>query len=233
MFDKTKKKLIHFHTSGNIAEDFVASKKKKSRRLAAVIRLCFFGHLIGGAVCAAACYIFDRDSFVTLVLCAVIETVIAFFAAGGEMTTKASLVGIDLILAAAGTIKAVSSAGNERILYFVFGGAAILGAILAVAEMIAAHLRDYLLDFPAEKLKTEDVTPIEEKGAELSPISPSELIGRIEGVEKKPLNVAPKLSEMRKIAIKLNNILNGAPKTGEYTTFSKTEIDIDDDDNFE
>lgn len=231
MFEKTKKKLIHFNTSGNIAEDFLASKKKKCAMLRTLIRLCFFCHLIGGIACSAAGYVFDRNNFIALVVCAVIETVIAFFAAGGEMTTKASLVGIDIILSAAGTIKAVLSSEGERVLYFVYGGAAFIGVIMAFVGMIAAHLRDYLQDFPAEKLKTEDVTPLEIKDEELPSFElRMSIINSIEN-KKRPPAVQQNVGEMRELAGKLNTILNGDMKGGGFNPDIRVEIDIDSSDN--
>lgn len=227
MFEKTKKKLIHFNTSGNIAEDFTASKKKKSERLRAWIRLCFFCHIFGGTACAAVGYVLSRENFFTLLVCVVIEAVIAFFAAGGEMTTKAALVGIDLILAAAGTIKAVSGSENERVLFFIFGGAAIVGAVLAVAEMIAAHLRDYLRDFPAEKLKQEDITPVEIRSADQPSFElKMNIINSIER-KKMPPTVIPEVGEMRRLAAELNSILNGASAVAQY---KGAEINIEDSD---
>lgn len=239
MFENTKKKLIHFNTSGNIAEDFLASKNKKCAKLRALIRLCFFYHILGGIACAAAGYVFDGNNFVTLVLCAGIETVIAFFAAGGEMTTKASLVGIDIILVAGSTIKAFLSSGNERILYFVYGGAAIVGAALAIVEMIAAHLKDYLQDFPAEKLKEEDISPskieIKNKKSSISEeLSLYELrMSIIAGIENKkmPPSVITEVSEMRRLAGELNSILNSAVKGSGFIPDTRVEIDIEESDN--
>lgn len=232
MFEKTKKKLIHFNTSGNIAEDFAASKNQKCARLRGLIRLCFFYHLIMGIGCAAAGYAFDTDSFFTLMLCAVVDIVIAFFAAGGEMTTKAALVGIDIILAAGGTVKAVLSVGNVRVLYVIYGGAALIGAVMAVGEMIAAYLKDYLQDFPIEKLKKEDITLLEAGGED----SPSyelqmNILNSIENRKKQTSAIVPVTGNMRELAAILNGILNGDQKGKAYNPEAKRVINIEDSDN--
>ena len=39
---RIKKKLIHFYTSGNVAEDFVASRRKKVSVMRKIIRACFY-----------------------------------------------------------------------------------------------------------------------------------------------------------------------------------------------
>lgn len=242
MFEKTKKKLIHFDTSGNIEKDFLASKKKKSAGLRALIRLCFFFHLIGCIACAILGYVFDTDRFMQVAVCAGIDIVIAFFAAGGEMTTKASLVVIDIILAAAGAVNGFSSSENERFLYLLFSSAAICGAVLAVAEMIAAYLRDYLQDFPFEKLKKDDFNFVGKrtagrtagktaersvgKGSERSAVSSETGAAVAQSMgenAKMPIMTAPKISEMRELAKKLNAVLNGVP---EEHSIIKDEIDI-------
>ncbi len=48
---RIKKKLIHFYTSGNVAEDFVASRRKKVSVMRKIIRACFYLHCAAALLC--------------------------------------------------------------------------------------------------------------------------------------------------------------------------------------
>lgn len=209
MFENSKKKLIHFNTSGNIAEDFLAHKRKKSAKFRAVIRLCFLFHCIAAVLCVGAGYFFGAN-LVSIAVCAGIDIVIAFFAAGGEMTTKGALCGLDFVLAAGGVTAGLFSAGNERLAYFICAGTAVFIAAWAIAEMIAVHLRDYLQSFPVENLQQTDYSLM--SGAETKTISQSENSQVIENIKPAAVSeMPPKQSEMRELAQKLKEVLNSPP----------------------
>ena len=232
MFEKTKKKLIHFNTSGNIAEDFLASQRKKSASFRMIIRFCFFFHIIAGIACLGLGYALGAE-FVSIAVCAGIDIVIAFFAAGGEMTTKGSLVGIDVILAAAGITAGFLNAGfNEKIVYFSCGGIMAAAAIWAAAELIAAYLRNYLMNFQAENLCEDDYTLIKTKKSGTSD-SELNLNGTCESCENASDLQPPKKSEMFELAEKLSEILNTVPEKEDFVLNSAAEIEIDSHEKFE
>lgn len=215
MFENSKKKLIHFNTSGNIAEDFLAHKRKKSAGFRAVIRLCFLFHCIAAVLCVGAGYFFSAN-LVSIAVCAGIDIVIAFFAAGGEMTTKGALCGLDFVLAVGGVTAGLFSAGNERLAYFICAGTAVFIAAWAIAEMIAAHLRDYLQSFPVENLQQTDYSLM--SGAETKTISQSENSQVIENIKPAAVSeMPPKQSEMRELAQKLSEVLNAPPVNNELS----------------
>ena len=79
---KTKKKLIHFYTTGAVAEDFAASKKRKLAKLRKIIRTCFYVQLGVCVICAAIGFISGFSGAVPVAICTGILLVAAFFAAG-------------------------------------------------------------------------------------------------------------------------------------------------------
>ena len=230
MFEKTKKKLIHFNTSGNIAEDFVAYKRKKSASFRLVIRFCFFFHIIAVIACVGLGYTLGAG-FVPIVVCAGIDIVIAFFAAGGEMPVKGSLVGIDFILAAAGITAGFLNAGfNEKIVYFSCGGIMIISALWSIAELIAAYLRNYLQNYQVNNLRKEDYTLLETKKA--GPFEFESIITVREEIrENTPVILPPLTSEMRELANKLSDILNTVPEKEDYLSGNSAETDAQNHEN--
>lgn len=227
MFEKTKKKLIHFNTSGSIAEDFLASKRKKCARLRLLIRCCFIFHLVAAIACAGLDYFFGADYFIAIAVCAGIDVVMAFFAAGGETSVKAALVGLDAGLAAAGIITGILNGNGKGFVYFLFSGIMAVAALWAVAEMIAAYLRNYLQKFPVKNLRKEDYTLTGKPSG-----SPFELeLPRINGLDaddkKMPLSLPPLTSEMRELANKLSDILNNAPADDELGLDAAVEIEVE------
>lgn len=182
MFEKTKEKFLR----RALEDDFIEYKNRKCRAFRNVIRVCFFFHLVCGIACTAAWFALGFDYSANIAVCVGLDIVIAFFASGGEMTTKGSLVAIDIILAAAGIIYGILLSGNDRLICIVSGGAAIIGAVLGIAQMRAAYLRECLRSITSDG--TEKM-PVEKK------------------MNKK--NAAKVNSEMRELAKRLKDVLNG------------------------
>ncbi len=186
MFEKTKEKFL----SRALEDDFTEYKNRKCRAFRNVIRLCFFFHLICGLACTAAGFALGFEYSANIAVCVGLDIVIAFFASGGEMSTKGSLVALDIILAAGGITYGVLLSGNDRLICIASGASAIIGALLGTAQMRAVYLREYLRSITSD-------------GAEKMPV-------------KKKMNKKTAVavnSEMRELAKKFKDVLNGKPES--------------------
>ncbi len=186
MFEKTKEKFL----IRALEDDFTEYKNRKCRAFRNVIRVCFFFHLICGIACTAAGFALGFDYSANIAVCVGLDIVIAFFASGGEMTTKGSLVVLDIILAAGGIAYGILLSGNDRLICIASGVAAIIGALLGIAQMRAAYLREYLRSITSD-------------GAEKMPVEKK--------MNKKTAVVVN--SEMRELAKKLKDVLNSKPES--------------------
>lgn len=186
MFEKTKEKFL----SRALEDDFIEYKNRKCRAFRNVIRLCFFFHLVCGLASTAAGFALGFEYSANIAVCVGLDIVIAFFASGGEMTTKGSLVALDIILAAGGITYGVLLSGNDRLICIAGGAAAIIGALLGTVQMRAFYLREYLRSITSD-------------GAEKMPVKKK--------MNKK--NAVAVNSEMRQLAKKLNDVLNGNPQS--------------------
>lgn len=186
MFEKTKNKFL----SRALEDDFAEYKAEKCRAFRNVIRFCFFFHLVCGLACTAAGFALGFEYSANIAVCVGLDIVIAFFASGGEMTTKGSLVALDIILTAGGITYGVLLSENDRLICIACGAAAIIGALLGTAQMRAAYLREYLRSISSDRAEK---MPVEKK------------------MHKK--TAAKVNSEMRQLAKKLKDVLNGKPES--------------------
>lgn len=214
MMYKIKKKLIHFYTGGSVAEDFVASRRKKVSALRRMIRACFYIHCVSAAVCIAVAVLLKAGLFVVvpISLCALISVVLALFSVGEVMPVKTVLYVADLVFAAAAFISGALL--EAKTVFFVCGGIMIFAALAALAAFFAAVFREYLEDYSPRLIRREDYTLlsdyIDEEAADLPPMPmPITMITDEEDIPPLP----PLTSEMRELAKQMNDILRADPKT--------------------
>lgn len=200
---KIKKKLIHFYTSGNIAEDFVASRRKKVSALRKVIRACFYLHCAAALLCIGLSVLLgSAPVVVAITLCTVIAAWLALFAVGGSALMKLLLVAADIVLAAAGfTAGALTS---FKAAFFSSASVMVITSASAVALYIAARCRDYLESYSPRLIRRDDYTLLSNFAPE------SEDITLSADYVLPPL--PPLTSEMKELANQLKEILAAPPE---------------------
>lgn len=200
---KIKKKLIHFYTSGNIAEDFVASRRKKVSALRKIIRACFYLHCAAALLCIGLSILFGSGfEVVAITVCVVAAAWVALFAVGDVRTVKLLLIAVDLALAAAGF---VAGAVTVRGVFFGCGAVMVLVTLTAACSYFAARCKDYLEGYSPLLIRRDDYTLLPNFAPESEDILPT-----LDGEEIPPL--PPLTSEMRELARQLNGILNAPPE---------------------
>ncbi len=155
MLDKLKKRLIYFETDGNIISDFVASRLKKAGMLRRVTHSCFYMQCVSAVVsCAAGIWALPKAA---PVMCAAACLVIgaAFLALGGSGTLKI----ISLILNLVSAVVCFILGGFVLI---VCGCIMLLSAAAALAGIITAYLRTFLLEYSPLKITRADYTLTED-----------------------------------------------------------------------
>lgn len=198
---KTKKKLIHFYSSGAVAEDFAASKRRKLAKFRKIIRACFYVQLGVCVICAATGFISGFSGAVPVAVCAGILPVAAFFAAGGTTAVKILSCVLDFLAAAAGIIACVLT---REPVYAVCGGIMLLGFAAACVSLRYWFCKEFLAGYSARLIKREDYTLLRALSVEQPSDAP--LIENFTGDEEPPK--LPRLtSEMRELANRLSDIL--------------------------
>lgn len=197
---KIKKKLIHFYTSGNIAEDFVASRRKKVSALRKIIRICFYLHCAAALLCIGLSILLGSSlEVVGITVCTVAAAWVALFAVSGIGTVKLLLIAVDIVLAAAGF---VTGAFTLRAVYFCCGAIMIIAGVSAIFSYFAARCKDFLEGYSPRLIRRDDYTLMPNFSSETEDILPALYIDE----EVPPL--PPLTSEMRELAMQLNEVLN-------------------------
>ncbi|MBD5383619.1 MAG: hypothetical protein HDR72_01295 [Ruminococcaceae bacterium] len=201
---RIKKKLIHFYTSGNVAEDFVASRRKKVSAMRKIIRACFYLHCAAALLCIGLSILLGSGLEVVLItLFTVGAAWLALFAVGDTRTMKAVLIAADLALAAAGITVGVFV---EHKAAFISSGAIMLvSGIAAAISFFTSVCKDYLEDYSPRLIRRDDYTLLHSFAPETS-----EQIIPSRDEELPPL--PPLTSEMRELAKQLKDILCTPPE---------------------
>lgn len=141
MMYKTKKKLLHFYTHGNITEDFIAARRAKTAKLRKVIRMCFYLHCVLALVCILLSIIMQAGfDIVKISVCALTSVIFAFFAVGDLEHVKTISCAIDLAFAVGAFVTAAFS--PHKALYIVCGILmCVLGASMIASSLAAARKR--------------------------------------------------------------------------------------------
>lgn len=202
---KTKKKLIHFYTTGAVAEDFAASKKRKLAKLRKIIRACFYVQLGVCVICAAIGFIWGFSGAVPVAICTGILLVAAFFAAGGTTAVKTLSCILDFLVAAAGIVACILT---REPAYGVCGGIMLIGFAAACVSLRCWFCKEFLAGYSARLIKREDYTLLRALADEKPSDAP--IIENFTGDEELPK--LPQLtSEMRELANRLSDILRDSP----------------------
>ena len=196
---KIKKKLIHFYTTGNIAEDFVMSRRRKVAKFRKVIRTCFYLHCAAALLCIGLAILFGTGLEVVLItLGVVIAAWIALFSVGDVPRIKLLLIAYDLVLAAAGI--AIGNHVDHKAAFYSCSAVMIIAGIAAAFSYVAGRFKDYLESVSPRLIRRDDYTMLPNFAPETDDVilpSPDE--------ELPPL--PPLTSEMRELAIQFKEIL--------------------------
>ncbi len=199
MFNKIKKNLIHFSTSGNVTEDFVASRREKTRKFRQVIKTCFYVHCGVALVCiATAFFLTTGKTAVFVTLATLITAWISFFASGNNMPLKIVLCAADFVL---GTLfVTIGGVYTDKVL-ILCGIFVFIAGLFAVASYIAALCRKYLNEIHPKKIRRTDYTRYEE------PVLSTTTENITEEKNEDIPSLPPLTSDMRLLADKLRDVL--------------------------
>ncbi|MBD5129404.1 MAG: hypothetical protein HDT43_05720 [Ruminococcaceae bacterium] len=201
---RIKKKLIHFYTSGNIAEDFVASRRKKVSAMRKIIRACFYLHCAAALLCIGLSILLGSGLEVVIItLLTVAAAWLALFAVGDSRTIKAVLIAADLALAAAGI--AVGVLFEHKAAFICCGAIMLLAGIAAAVSFFTSICKDYLESVSPRLIRRDDYTLLHSFAPETG-----EQIILSRNEELPPL--PPLTSEMRELAKQLKDILCTVPE---------------------
>ena len=200
---KIKKKLIHFYTSGNIAEDFVASRRKKVSVLRKIIRACFYLHCAAALLCIGLSILLASGfEVVAITIFTVAAAWVALFAVGDVRMIKLLLIVTDLVLASAGfTVGTLT----EKMVFSICGAVMVIAMLASAISYFAARCKDYLESVSPRLIRRDDYTLLPNFAPESEDILPS-----LDNEELPPL--PPLTSEMRELARQLSDILNTPPE---------------------
>ncbi len=208
---KIKKKLLHFYTSGNVAEDFIAARRKKTAKFRRVIRVCFYLHCITALICIALSIILCAGfDIVKVSVCALASVVFAFFAVGDLEHVKTISCVIDFAFAAGAFVMAAF--GEHKTLYLTCG---ILMSVLGLSMIvsgIAGACKRYLDNVSPYMIRREDYTQLNEEIDDI-PDMPDfyDIPDMPENIEEDIPPMPPQNSKMRELADQVCEILCGEP----------------------
>ena len=202
---RIKKKLIHFYTSGNIAEDFVASRRKKVSAMRKIIRVCFYLHCAAALLCIGLSILLGSGLEVVLItLFTVGAAWLALFAVGDTRTLKAVLIAADLALAAAGIAIGVLVA-EHKAAFISCGAIMLLAGVAAAISFFSSICKDYLEGYSPRLIRRDDYTLLHSFAPETNE---QIILSRDEDLPPLP----PLTSEMRELAKQLKDILCAVPE---------------------
>ncbi len=158
MTEKFKKRLIHFKTHGNIIEDFVCARTKRTRALRRAIHACFYAQCAASVGCIAAAVAFDIGVAMAAVIAgAIASCVVAFIALGGGAAEKTILYLLDIVYA---IISFTAGAMGGGAAFFICGALMVFAAAVSFVGYYVSYLRDFLTDLSPAKLTKDDYTLI-------------------------------------------------------------------------
>lgn len=225
MLENIKKRIIHFYTHGNIIEDFVEARRRKTAKLRRIIRACFYIQCALAAGCIASALLMGTSGVSAIIAGAVAVCVVAFISLGGGTAEKTILYILDLAYAVICFI--VGGLGGSSA-FIVCGVLMLLSAGAALGGFFAAWCRQYLLDFSPARITRSDYTRLTAGLSEPPPEAPQ----MVPPPAPAPPPPPPK-SEMEMLAEKLSEILGAIPEIklsepaekGKENAKSDTEIE--------
>ncbi len=158
MNEKFKKRLIHFKTHGNIIEDFVCARTRRTRALRRAIHACFYAQCAAAVGCIIAAVAFDIGVAMAAVIAgALASCVVAFIALGGGAAEKTILYLLDIVYAIISFTAGIMGGGAA---FFLCGALMVLAAAVSFAGYYVSYLREFLTGFSPAKLTNDDYTLI-------------------------------------------------------------------------
>lgn len=200
---RIKKKLIHFYTTGSIAEDFVSSRRKKVAVMRRIIRGCFYLHCAAALLCIGLSILLGSGLEVVLItLFTVLAAWLALFAVGDPAPVKLALIGADALLAAAGYV--AGALAGHKAAFFSCAAVMTLAAASAVVLYVTSLCKSYLEGYSPRLVRRDDYTLLRNLAPETDEMLP------LRTGELPPL--PPLTSEMRELANQLKEILCAPPE---------------------
>lgn len=211
---RLKKRLLHFETNGNIAEDFIAARRGKLRILRRQIRKCFYIHCAAPALCVVAALIFGTlPDIIKIAVCALASMVFAVFAVGDHEYSKPIACAVDAAMAAAAILLAVFAKGGA--LYIICGVLMCLGLLPLLALTALGTFKRFLENYSPLSIRRDDYTLLNEVGyykltshprAAAATAATATVAAAVEADDDLP-PLPPLTSEMRELAGKVCEIL--------------------------
>lgn len=216
MMYKIKKKLLHFYTSGNVADDFIAARRRKNAKFRRVIRACFYLHCIVALVCITLsivlCAGFD---IVKISVCALASVVFAFFAVGDLEHVKTISCVIDFAFAAGAFVTSVF--GEHKTLYITCGILMSMLGLSMILSGIAGACKRYLDSVSPYMIRHDDYTRLNSEEIDDIPDMPDlydlyDIPDMPEDIEVEDIPPMPPInSRMRELADQVCEIICGEP----------------------
>lgn len=206
MIHKIKKKLIHFYTHGNIAEDFVASRRVKVNKFRKLIRACFYLHCAAALLCIVLSILLGAGSTVIYIaVCALLAAWFALFAVGDLLIMKIISPILDFVLATAAFV--ASGFVEPKSPLILSGIIMILSGIAAGGAVLVSLCKQFLEEYPPRLVRREDYTLLPSFGED-APESPEQ--------EDELPPLPPLTSEMRELSKQLREILCKEPENDPF-----------------
>lgn len=213
MFYGLKKRLLHFSTNGNIAEDFIKARHVKVKALRRKIRICFYIHCAAVVLSVGAAVVFGTlADIIQTAVCAVASTLFALFAASDRKNTGVIACAADALFTAAAVLMAIFT---ERKTAYIASGALMLIALVSmIVQTVLNSCKRFLLDYSPLSIRRDDYTLLNEVGYKLRTSTnraPQSVIAENEIRSEGDIPPLPPLtSEMRELAGKVRDILTAA-----------------------
>lgn len=216
MLYRIKKKLIHFYTHGNIAEDFVASRRAKVNKIRGIIRLAFYFHCVLAIIGIVLSILLGSGlTVVAMVMCAAVSCGLSLLAVGDMNPLKEISCVTDFVLALAWFIP--GGFAEQKSGFIACGVITALCLAVDCLVLCAAWCRGYLEGLNPLLVRREDYTLLRNFSDDL-PVE--------EAVE---IPLPPLTSEMRELAKQMREILReGAEpseKSAEIVSENPSEIE--------
>ena len=209
---KIKKKLIHFYTHGNIAEDFVTSRRVKVNKIRQVIRLAFYFHCALAIMGIVLSLLFGRWlTMVAMVMCAAVSCGLSLLVVGYMKPLKWVSLGTDLALA---MVWFIAGGFAEQKSGFVACGVMMsLCLPIDLSVLCAAWCRGYIEGLNPLLVRREDYTLLRNFNDDLP----------IEETVEIPL--PPLTSEMRELAKQMREVLREGGGSADNRREDPSEIE--------
>lgn len=219
MINNIKKRLIHFYTSGNITEDFVAHRRKKTKELRRLIHICFYAQCALAVLSVIFAAVLGAGAgIVAVIIGAVAAIAMALFALGGGYMEKTILYLLNLVYSVICFI--VGAATENGSPFTACGVIMLIAAVFALTGYFASYFREYLMDFSPLAITRSDYTRLA-NFSDPEPVAPKE----------PPIPPAPPKSELKLLSEQLKGILTAPPVVQEQPPAQEEPVTTEQESN--